>query len=516
MHVSCVCVCVCIVMFCIYTYMQSAQEREQAMAAQRTQDQQESAAQLKKLADRDAQVQEQKSKLLHADVHSGVLLDRLREAARDLGRVGAEVQAMAAQVRDTNERLDEARIREAEMEKAHAAGLAVVQEALQGSQARAETVEAQRVQAVADAEVLRQKLEEMESTRSLRTEEEAGQDGREKKQALEAALAAVETARCDAEKVRVQWRAAEEREARAATVVAELTKLVKDQREKILDAQRDGKETERQLRAALQEALDELQSLQLRQRELARGEKEAGHLRKQLAEERRLVDDLRAELDDVLYERQRLLDLNAEGDRGEAEAERARDEERYDGERDGASAHDVEDRERGSWRERAREGGLSAGREAPKYASPRPDGAGKGDDGDRLTAERETWMQEAEGFRDTIRIKDKILQDQQDSIDKLKEQVVALQAEVGVSVCRCVVGVFWRVYMHACLLATHSRRENRSAWMRCCRMRPRRCVPLSFNYSLRPSLMHRPPGCVLGNKDNIARLPDGLHAFENA
>ena len=211
------------------------------MAAQRAQDQQESAAQHKKLADREAQVQDQKSKLLHADVHSGVLLDRLREAARDLGRVGAEVQAMAAQVRDTNERLDEARIREAEMEKAHAAGLAVVQEALQGSQARAEAVEAQRVQAVADAEVLRQKLEEMESTRSLRTEEEAGQDGREKKQALEAALAAVETARCDAEKVRVQWRAAEEREARAATVVAELTKLVKDQREKILDAQRDGK-----------------------------------------------------------------------------------------------------------------------------------------------------------------------------------------------------------------------------------------------------------------------------------
>ena len=227
MHVSCVCVCVCIVMFCIYTYMQSAQEREQAMAAQRTQDKQESAAQLKKLADRDAQVQEQKSKLLHADVHSGVLLDRLREAARDLGRVGAEVQAMAAQVRDTNERLDEARIREAEMEKAHATGLAVVQEALQGSQARAEAVEAQRVQAVADAEVLRQKLEEVESTQILRTEEEAGQDGMEKKQALEAALAAVETARCDAEKVRVQWRAAEEREARAATVVAELTKLVK-------------------------------------------------------------------------------------------------------------------------------------------------------------------------------------------------------------------------------------------------------------------------------------------------
>ena len=91
MHVSCVCMCVCILMFCIYTYMQSAQEREQAMAAQRTKDQQESAAQLKKLADRDAQVQEQKSKLLHADVHSGVLLDRLREAARDLGRVGAEV-----------------------------------------------------------------------------------------------------------------------------------------------------------------------------------------------------------------------------------------------------------------------------------------------------------------------------------------------------------------------------------------------------------------------------------------
>ena len=414
MHVSCVCVCVCIVMFCIYTYMQSAQEREQAMAAQRTQDKQESAAQLKKLADRDAQVQEQKSKLLHADVHSGVLLDRLREAARDLGRVGAEVQAMAAQVRDTNERLDEARIREAEMEKAHAAGLAVVQEALQGSQARAEAVEAQRVQAVADAEVLRQKLEEMESTQSLRTEEEAGQDGREKKQALEAALAAVETARCDAEKVRVQWRAAEEREARAATVVAELTKLVKDQREKILDAQRDGKETERQLRAALQEALDELQSLQLRQRELARGEKEAGHLRKQLAEERRLVDDLRAELDDVLYERQRLLDLNAEGERREAEAERARDEEWYDGERDRASG------------------------EAPKYASPRPDGAGKDVDGDRLTAERETWMQEAEGFRDTIRIKDKILQDQQDSIDKLKEQVVALQAEVGVCLLVCM------------------------------------------------------------------------------
>ena len=423
MHVSCVCMCVCILMFCIYTYMQSAQEREQAMAAQRTKDQQESAAQLKKLADRDAQVQEQKSKLLHADVHSGVLLDRLREAARDLGRVGAEVQAMAAQMRDTNERLDEARIREAEMEKAHAAGLAVVQEALQGSQARAEAVEVQRVQAVADAEVLRQKLEEMESTQSLRTEEEAGQDGREKKQALEAALAAVETARCDAEKVRVQWRAAEEREARAATVVAELTKLVKDQREKILDAQRDGKETERQLRAALQEALDELQSLQLRQRELARGEKEAGHLRKQLAEERRLVDDLRAELDDVLYERQRLLDLNAEGERGEAEAERAPDEERYDGERDRASG------------------------EAPKYASPRPDGAGKDVDGDRLTAERETWMQEAEGFRDTIRIKDKILQDQQDSIDKLKEQVVALQAQVGV--CRCVCQCLLAC-VHAC------------------------------------------------------------------
>ena len=489
MHVSCVCVCVCIVMFCIYTYMQSAQEREQAMAAQRTQDKQESAAQLKKLADRDAQVQEQKSKLLHADVHSGVLLDRLREAARDLGRVGAEVQAMAAQVRDTNERLDEARIREAEMEKAHATGLAVVQEALQGSQARAEAVEAQRVQAVADAEVLRQKLEEMESTQSLRTEEEAGQDGREKKQALEAALAAVETARCDAEKVRVQWRAAEEREARAATVVAELTKLVKDQREKILDAQRDGKETERQLRAALQEALDELQSLQLRQRELARGEKEAGHLRKQLAEERRLVDDLRAELDDVLYERQRLLDLNAEGERREAEAERARDEEWYDGERDRASG------------------------EAPKYASPRPDGAGKDVDGDKLTAERETWMQEAEGFRDTIRIKDKILQDQQDSIDKLKEQVVALQAQVGV--CRCVCQCLLAC-VHACLLATQSRRENRSAWMRCCRMRPRRYVPLSFNHSLRPSLLHRPLGCVLGNKDDIARLLHGLQTFEHA
>ena len=459
------------------------------MAAQRTKDQQESAAQLKKLADRDAQVQEQKSKLLHADVHSGVLLDRLREAARDLGRVGAEVQAMAAQVRDTNERLDEARIREAEMEKAHAAGLAVVQEALQGSQARAEAVEAQRVQAVADAEVLRQKLEEMESTQSLRTEEEAGQDGREKKQALEAALAAVETARCDAEKVRVQWRAAEEREARAATVVAELTKLVKDQREKILDAQRDGKETERQLRAALQEALDELQSLQLRQRELARGEKEAGHLRKQLAEERRLVDDLRAELDDVLYERQRLLDLNAEGERREAEAERARDEEWYDGERDRASG------------------------EAPKYASPRPDGAGKDVDGDKLTAERETWMQEAEGFRDTIRIKDKILQDQQDSIDKLKEQVVALQAQVGV--CRCVCQCLLAC-VHACLLATQSRRENRSAWMRCCRMRPRRYVPLSFNHSLRPSLLHRPLGCVLGNKDDIARLLHGLQTFEHA
>jgi hypothetical protein len=57
-------------------------------------------------------------------------------------------------------------------------------------------------------------------------------------------------------------------------VVAELTKLVKEQRVKLLDASRDGKETERQLRSALQEALDEMQALQRRQRELARAEKE--------------------------------------------------------------------------------------------------------------------------------------------------------------------------------------------------------------------------------------------------
>ena len=43
---------------------------------------------------------------------------------------------------------------------------------------------------------------------------------------------------------------------------------------KLLDASRDGKETERQLRSALQEALDEMQALQRRQRELARAEKE--------------------------------------------------------------------------------------------------------------------------------------------------------------------------------------------------------------------------------------------------
>ena len=41
------------------------------------------------------------------------------------------------------------------------------------------------------------------------------------------------------------------------------------------------------------------------------------------------------------------------------------------------------------------------------------------------------------------------------------------------------------------------------------------CTPF-FNYSLRPSLLHRPPGCVPGNKDDIARLPHGLQTFEHA
>ena len=42
---------------------------------------------------------------------------------------------------------------------------------------------------------------------------------------------------------------------------------------------------------------------------------------------------------------------------------------------------------------------------------------------ERLLAEREERAREVEGLQDTIRIKDKILQDQQDSLDKCKEQV---------------------------------------------------------------------------------------------
>ena len=40
---------------------------------------------------------------------------------------------------------------------------------------------------------------------------------------------------------------------------------------------------------------------------------------------------------------------------------------------------------------------------------------------DALLAEREGWTRDTDGLKDTIRIKDKILQDQQDSIDKLKQ-----------------------------------------------------------------------------------------------
>ena len=44
-----------------------------------------------------------------------------------------------------------------------------------------------------------------------------------------------------------------------------------------------------------------------------------------------------------------------------------------------------------------------------------------------LLAERAAWVREADGLKDTIRIKDKILHDQQDSIDKLKHQLSDLQ-----------------------------------------------------------------------------------------
>ncbi len=40
-------------------------------------------------------------------------------------------------------------------------------------------------------------------------------------------------------------------------------------------------------------------------------------------------------------------------------------------------------------------------------------------------------MRDTDGLKDTLRIKDKILQDQQDSIGKLKEQLAGLQAQVA-------------------------------------------------------------------------------------
>ena len=53
-------------------------------------------------------------------------------------------------------------------------------------------------------------------------------------------------------------------------------------------------------------------------------------------------------------------------------------------------------------------------------------GEGMREELERLLVEREAWTQETEGLRDTVRIKDKILQDRQDTIDKYKEQVLGV------------------------------------------------------------------------------------------
>ena len=114
-------------------------------------------------------------------------------------------------------------------------------------------------------------------------------------QQLETAL---QEAQKESEGAKKGWKAAEEREARAATVVAELTKLVKDQRAKLVDASRDSKQTEKELRSALQEALDEIQGLHRRRRAASRLEKTASDLERDLDQERKVAEELRRELEE--------------------------------------------------------------------------------------------------------------------------------------------------------------------------------------------------------------------------
>ena len=247
------------------------------------------------LAQNNLQVEEGKKRELLADHQAAHVVGELRSVAHQLASLQAHTVDLATKAREceASQRL-----------------LQQMQIACTESSARVAALTSARE---SSDEMLRKSEEELKSARTqvralqeeLREQHDKASSGAlvQKMEAEQAIVqqqleTALQEAQKESEGAKKGWKAAEEREARAATVVAELTKLVKDQRAKLVDASRDSKQTEKELRSALQEALDEIQGLHRRLRAASRLEKTASDLERDLDQERKVAEELRRELEE--------------------------------------------------------------------------------------------------------------------------------------------------------------------------------------------------------------------------
>ena len=247
------------------------------------------------LAQSNLQVEEGKKRELLADHQAAHVVGELRSVAHQLASLQAHTVDLATKAREceASQRL-----------------LQQMQIACTESSARVAALTSARE---SSDEMLRKSEEELKSARTqvralqeeLREQHDKASSGAlvQKMEAEQAIVqqqleTALQEAQKESEGAKKGWKAAEEREARAATVVAELTKLVKDQRAKLVDASRDSKQTEKELRSALQEALDEIQGLHRRLRAASRLEKTASDLERDLDQERTVAEELRRELEE--------------------------------------------------------------------------------------------------------------------------------------------------------------------------------------------------------------------------